>query len=378
MANSSQREILILGFFLTLVWSGLRFSDLQRSQLHTWQLDATSLRGLTWRSKTCSTSTPFGIRLQGWLSKGSWTRVHKYLSTLDQLHADSNPEEIDFALPSFGDQASPPAPMQAMPYAEALYMLRYYMQLPWKQQKVDIGLAGSSYTLHGLKATLLSYAVQLNLPEEDRRVHGKHRPANQSVSLYGRDDIAGSLRLQDAIIDSVNKQWRPCTPLARGGQTPLPEPQFTLESSSKFLSFDDWKFFRFLDQQQNGPVPSDEPLDSGLGDDVATSSDSSSSSASSAPSPQVAKRKLSPILASDIPAEHIFGVHRNIWHIMVTLESNDANLPRVEGRPLKTACGRQLQASKLSIQFELALQANDQLCVHWGCRKGFSWVFTSA
>ena len=51
-AQASVKEIVILGAFLMLCWTGLRFSDLLRSTLATWQLDNTSLRGLTWRAKT--------------------------------------------------------------------------------------------------------------------------------------------------------------------------------------------------------------------------------------------------------------------------------------------------------------------------------------
>ena len=72
-----------------------RFSDLQRSQLSSWILDEDSLRGLTWRAKTCSTATPFGICISGLLSQGNWTWVHKYLQALDRLYSDQDPEQID-------------------------------------------------------------------------------------------------------------------------------------------------------------------------------------------------------------------------------------------------------------------------------------------
>ena len=104
-----------------LCWSGLRFSDIQRSKLSSWQIDSQTLRGLTW----------FHLR-----------------------------------------------------YAEVLYYVRHYMTLPWSFQQSQMPINASSYSIHGLKTTILSWAAQANLPESDRRLHGKHRPAQMSVQLY--------------------------------------------------------------------------------------------------------------------------------------------------------------------------------------------------
>ena len=76
-SNTPLKEVIILGGFLLLCWSGLRFSDLQRCRLSTWQLDSTSLRGLTWRAKTCNSSTPFG--------------VYSYIRSIIQRHMDMDP-----------------------------------------------------------------------------------------------------------------------------------------------------------------------------------------------------------------------------------------------------------------------------------------------
>ena len=187
-AMTPVQEIIILGGFLLLCWSGLRFSDIQRSHLATWQLDSKTLRGLTWRAKTCHTATPFGIVLSGLLSCGTKTWVHRYLEVLDSLYAAENPETIDFAIPAFDKNGSPVVPFDAMTYAEALFYIRLYMKLPWSSQGAQLSIDASSYSVHGLKATILSWAAQANLPEEDRRVHGKHKPSQLSVQLYSRDD----------------------------------------------------------------------------------------------------------------------------------------------------------------------------------------------
>ena len=214
-AQATIKEIIILGGFLLLCWSGLRFSDIQRTSLSTWFLDDRSLRGLTWRAKTCSTSTPFGVVLTGLLSQGNFTWVHRYLQALDHVYANQTAESVDFAIPAFHHQDTPVMPADAMTYAEALFHLRYFMQLPWSQSSHSCQVNPTSYTVHGLKATLLSWAAQADLSPEDRRMHGKHKPAQMSVQLYSRDDIIGSLRLQQALIDKISQGWRPSTPLGR-------------------------------------------------------------------------------------------------------------------------------------------------------------------
>ena len=208
-SQASSKEIIILGGLLLLCWSGLRFSDAQRSQLSTWQLDQSSLRGLTWRAKTCNTSTPFGVTLAGLLSRGSLTWVHRFLQTLESLYAGQDSREIDFTIPAFHQEELPKQPFEAMSYSEALYYIRLYMQLPWSGNPLATQVNSSSYSVHGLKTTLLSWAAQANLPEEDRRLHGKHKASQTSVQLYSRDDIIGSLRLQNALIQRIQKKLAP-------------------------------------------------------------------------------------------------------------------------------------------------------------------------
>ena len=158
------------------------------------------------------------------------------MQALDHVYADQPAESIDFAIPAFQDQDTPVIPADAMTYAEALYHVRYFMQLPWSQSSHSLQVDPTSYTVHGLKATLLSWAAQADLSPEDRRMHGKHKAAQMSVQLYSRDDIIGSLRLQQALIEKISQGWRPSTPLGRGGQAPLLEPDFSIEKLPKKTS----------------------------------------------------------------------------------------------------------------------------------------------
>ena len=378
---SSTQEVVILGGLLLLAWSGLRFSDLQRSYLDSWRLDATSLRGLCWRSKTCNQSTPFGIQLSGFLSVGAFTWVHRYLTALDKLYALEKSNSIDFAIPSFGGSTDPMYPFLAMPYGEALYFLRKFLTLPWRAQSQDHVPAGVSYSIHGLKATLLSWAAQAQVDEADRRMHGKHKAQSQSVQLYSRDDILGSLRLQKTLIHKVQAGWRPQTPLARGGQTPIAEMAFALEKFSKTLPAQTWMFFRFDHMMEYLSDTWDSTANRVDQDHVSSASSSSSkdsysdseesNSDNEAAQPSAGKLTVSQHGTQTLADEGCFGLHRNMWHVMILAKNDLANLPSLEGNSFKTACGRHLADTKVSIAFDLDLSSGQSMCSHGGCRKAF-------
>ena len=103
------------------------------------------------------------------------------------------------------------------------------MQLPWRVNHKPAQVDSSSYSAHGLKATLLSWAAQ-GVSEEDRRVHGKHKASQMSVQLYSRDDIIGSLCLQTTF--EFSNKSRLATSHLRG-QAPLTEPRFIWEQFKK-------------------------------------------------------------------------------------------------------------------------------------------------
>ena len=131
-------------------------------------------------------------------------------------------------------------------------------------------------TVHGLKSTLLSWSVQLQLPEDQRRLQGHHKASQASVRLYSRDDVHGSLELQKAVLHAVQQGFKPVTPLSRGGQAPIEEPDFQLQCFNKQAQDVDWKFFQF---QSKPAMPPEVPLPEIIADD-GESSDSASSGTS--------------------------------------------------------------------------------------------------
>ena len=108
---------------------------------------------------------------------------------------------------------------------------------PWKgwQGPHPLDKLQMQYTLHSMKATLLSFGPQLGslVSDSDRLLQGHHHDPKRSLNLYGRDSVWGSLRYQQTVITEVQKGWRPKTAQHRGGQFPMVEPTVTLERFKK-------------------------------------------------------------------------------------------------------------------------------------------------
>ena len=189
-STTSDVDVIILSTFLLLTWSSLRFADAQRCNIDGLCYTDQILRGICWQTKTVS-NLAWGLIGNGFLSHGTFNWLHKFLRTLDKIYHDQGQStSIDFLFPSCTDEAIR-MPIQAMQYAECLYFLRKYLRMFWhKSSSEDVTLSAQSYTVHGLKSTMLSYAAQLQLPDEMRRIQGKHRAVQTSTRLYSRDDVS--------------------------------------------------------------------------------------------------------------------------------------------------------------------------------------------
>lgn len=181
-SSATQQEVLGIGSFLLMMWRGMRFADLQRIRLSSLACDMTSLRGLSYRTKTCKSGCPFGLPCKGFLSTGSFTWVHRFLQEIDSLYSGcgKQPQDIDFIIPSTDalESATEPSPMT---YAEAFFYCRHYLSLPWRKPPMDTGMNAHHYTVHGLKSTccpspisfhwLLNYDVCKGNTKIPYRVH---------------------------------------------------------------------------------------------------------------------------------------------------------------------------------------------------------------
>ena len=331
-ANIPTHELLILGGFLMMIWSGLRYSDLQRVTIKSIVCSPTEIRGISWRTKTCSKGQPWGARASGFLSVGTATWLSRFVQEWDRVLASQNCDDMDFVIPHFQSDVLV-QPFQPMSYPTALYWFRLFLTIPWKRNSATASVDTASYSIHGMKATLLSWASQLChqgiITEEMRRLQGHHKPIQHSVSLYSRDDVNGQLELQRRIIHQIVTGWRPITPQHRGAQMPASEPMVSLERYRKQLGEIQLSILHWTDtcpKQVASQV--DESSDSDSSD---TSSDSDSSESTAPPEPKT-QPNSGHLLA--------IGIHRFVHHALIARADKSTDICHWNDVPVQTACGK--------------------------------------
>ncbi|CAL1163343.1 unnamed protein product [Cladocopium goreaui] len=217
MSNCTVLEIILLGTFLLMAWGSLRFSDAQRLDLQKIIYHDGTMRGVIWRSKTAVSGMPLAVAAEGFLSKGSHNWLWKFLTVLDTVLAKSGLSDVDFLLPLM-DEDGPVYPLQPMDYATALFYLRKFLGCPWSQRPDPLQHLKLNFTLHSLKATLLSWGPQLHekVTPEQRLSQGHHSDPNSSLDTYSRDVVWTSLTYQRKMIQEVQGGWRPAIAQHRG------------------------------------------------------------------------------------------------------------------------------------------------------------------
>ncbi|CAL1156897.1 unnamed protein product [Cladocopium goreaui] len=116
------------------------------------------------------------------------------------------------------DEDGPVYPLQPMDYATALFYLRKFLGCPWSQRPDPLQHLKLNFTLHSLKATLLSWGPQLHekVTPEQRLSQGHHSDPNSSLDTYSRDVVWTSLTYQRKMIQEVQSGWRPAIAQHRG------------------------------------------------------------------------------------------------------------------------------------------------------------------
>ncbi|CAE7294731.1 KIF15 [Symbiodinium natans] len=258
-------------------------------------------------------------------------------------------------------------PLQAMSYAEALRWLRHFLLMPWASSPPEV--PPLNFTVHSLKATMLSMSLQVNVDEVDRKRQGHHRIS--SSALYSRDDVHGMLRCQTCIRDSIRTGFRFLVPQHRGGQQPLTPAYVPPEAFSKDYEFEPFQWFSFqldgsddLLQSSNGswevaenqlvtPDPDTEALDKDL---VYHSDPGSSDESEEEPSaPPAEEHNLGE------PDEFLLGSCTAVLHVLCPADALSGTL--VNGTYMRAKCGATLPADRLMIhtsvsRIVLALSTN--------------------
>ena len=228
---------LIIGCYLFMFWTGLRFQDLQRIRPSSISLTDGILRAVCELSKS-GQPQPAACIACGFTSYNfstgwgfSWfDLIQTWLSILKNLSPDF---QLDFIFPEVQsegqlDKALIPRPMM---YHKAASILRHVAKQPFMSPPYTTSEV-STLTVHSAKSALISAAKQLDLPTHWIAEQGHHRGKRTQGDRYSRDDTTYQLLLQKTIVCKTRQGWRPLTPQARGGQHPILQRDFNIPTGA--------------------------------------------------------------------------------------------------------------------------------------------------
>ena len=189
--HTTHAEVLRIGYLLLCLWGSLRWGDAlwcPPSRLH-YQPQSHALVGICLRTKTTKRGMPFGILAAGLCGTSSQCWSLRFLSVLRQSVADTlalNPQRhLDF-LPSSlsGSDARPiisaPLKRERMVLWLRGLLLKHWRLLTQEPAPAAFGLVAA----HSLKCTVLSWARQLHLDSDLRRIQGHHRQSGSDRSVF--------------------------------------------------------------------------------------------------------------------------------------------------------------------------------------------------
>lgn len=232
----SPADLLQRGALLVLIWASLRWADAQWVSPTSLQIHQDTLIGAAARTKTTSRSMPFGIYTGGLLGRDTtahWAQV--WFNILVQALTNTKQRfptfEPDFLVCETGPDPAFPVFQSAMSRSRGLQWIRQLLREHLMASNIspswsDLRLIG----VHSAKVTILSWARQLCLDEESRRLQGHHRgsSASHSVQLYARDDAFPAIQLQKKICMQAALGFRPVCAVNRGAEPPLQDTVFKL------------------------------------------------------------------------------------------------------------------------------------------------------
>ena len=299
---------LILGCYLFMFWTGLRFQDLQRTKPHSISLNDGIIRAICELSKSGqpqpAACIACGLSSDSFCTGWGYAWYDLIKDWINVTTSSSPSFQMDFIFPEvqgegFLREVLVPRPML---YSKAASILRHVAKQPFMSPPYTASEV-ATLTVHSAKSALISAAKQLDLPPHWISEQGHHRGKRTQGDRYSRDDTTYQLLLQKTVIMKTKQGWRPITPQARGGQHPILQRSFLIPTGSirwpAFLEhFDRLDLSIPMGQEPNFPtsVGSQDPQLC-LQDDKASSTkakliiDSSSSDSSSSSSEEADKQK---------------------------------------------------------------------------------------
>lgn len=224
---------LLLGCFLFMFWTGLRFQDLQRTKPSSISLSDGILRTVCELSKSgqpqpaaciaCGFTTLTFTSGWGYIW---YDLIQQWISTLQEKAPSF---ELDFIFPEVQGEGpiDPTLIPRPMVYSKAASILRHVAKQPFMSPPYTTAEV-TTLTVHSAKSALISAAKQLDLSTHWIAEQGHHRGKRTLGDRYSRDDTIYQLLLQKEIICKCKLGWRPMTPQARGGQHPIAQRPFVI------------------------------------------------------------------------------------------------------------------------------------------------------
>ena len=363
----SPAEILQRGALLVCVWASLRWADAQWVKPSCLQLHNKSLLGFSARTKTTRRSMPFGIFTDGFLGRdGASTWVSVWYPTLIQALADTKHQfpnrKPDFLVTEVGSDPHRPIFLAPMSRNRGVVWLRSLVRSHLESLGREVSFDDMTLVgVHSAKTTMLSWARQLGLSEESRRLQGHHRAssAGQSIQLYARDDVFPALELQRMVAKQFAMGFRPICPVLRGSAPPIIDAAVYIPP-----------WISDSDDPVDAPLTPATVIDAMAPEsDVDTSSTSEDDEQESDDQyEQVCKGDN----VSEIQVKHwLFNPASSVIHIALTCSEDDALCTCVDGTlgNFKTACGVRPVAADQMLQLLPAIPEGARLCLRFGCRN---------
>ena len=239
--GTSPAQVLRLGFVLVCVWASLRWGDsiwVPPARLQ-YQLSVQALVGISVRTKTTKRGMPWGLLANGFLGSPTSCWALRFLSCLRQAVSDTlalQPSRtLDFLPAVLSGTESRPLISEPWDRDRFVPWLRDLLCQHWSlHSREPLPPVFSLIAAQSLKATMLSWARQLSIESDARRIQGHHRlsGADRSVALYSRDDIIPMVRLQARVVAAFHNGFRPLQPVSRGLDAPLNDFPVVLPSGS--------------------------------------------------------------------------------------------------------------------------------------------------
>ena len=196
-----QSSRFILGRYLFMFWTGLRFQDLQRTPPSSVTLTDGIIRAICELSKTGipqpAACLACGFGSYSFSSGWGYAWFDLLTTWLRYLHRSAPDFKMDFVFPEvYGEGAIEtflvPKPML---YCKAASILRHVAKQPFMSPPYNSSEV-ATLTVHSTKSALISAAKQLDLPTHWIAEQGHHRGKRTQGDRYSRDDTVYQLLLQ--------------------------------------------------------------------------------------------------------------------------------------------------------------------------------------